>query len=64
LFRQKLLDGLPIILCEPIVCDHFNNQHEESVPVIVVREDDRDRIFTWRARSVNLRSAAAPDLLL
>jgi hypothetical protein len=34
LFRQKLLDGLPIILCKPRVCDQFNNLHEGSVPVL------------------------------
>jgi hypothetical protein len=34
LFRQKLLDGLPIILGEPSVGDQFNNPHKESVAIV------------------------------
>ncbi len=34
MFRQKLLDGLPIILREPSVGDQFNNPHKESVSIV------------------------------
>ena len=34
LFRQKLLDGLPIILREPSLRDQFNDLHKESVPIV------------------------------
>jgi len=34
LFGQKLLDSLPIILCEPSICNQFNDLHKESVPIL------------------------------
>ena len=33
LFGYKLLDGLPIILGEPSLCDQFDYLHKEGVPV-------------------------------
>jgi hypothetical protein len=34
LFRQYLLDGLPIILREPSVRDQFDNPHKEGVAIV------------------------------
>ncbi len=34
LFGQKLLDSLPIILCEPTIGNQFNDLHKEGVPIV------------------------------
>jgi hypothetical protein len=31
---MKLLDGLPIVLGEPSVCDQFDHLHKEGVPIV------------------------------
>jgi hypothetical protein len=41
-FRQKLLDGLSIILREPSICDQFDNLHKKGVPIVTAQTPHRD----------------------
>jgi hypothetical protein len=52
LFRQKLLDGLPIISREPGVRDQFHNLHKEGVPVVRTSIPHSDLKYLWGSQFI------------